>query len=99
MRTIPGTRMLLPEPALAWVFLVVGVLLLAIGTAAAVRVLAHMWGGTRSLIDVLIALNRPLSGYFLHDYDEPDKVLMGVLLVGRVPGVILTLWGLAGLIW
>jgi len=99
MRHIPNTRLYLPEPALAWVIIVVGVILIAVGTAAAVRVRAHMWGETRSILGALISFNRDTLHYWFHDYDEADKWLLGLAMIIRFPVAFAILWAIAGLAW
>lgn len=99
MRHIPNTRLYLPDPPLAWLILVVGVLLIAVGTAAAVRVRAHMWGETRNILGAFISFNRDTLHYWLHDYDEPDKWLVGLAMILRFPVAFAILWAIIGLAW
>lgn len=99
MRHIPNTRLYLPEPALAWVLIILGVLLIALGTLAAMRVRAHMWGETRGMFQALINFNRETFHYWMHEYDEADKWLLGLAMGIRFPAAIGILWAIAGLAW
>lgn len=97
-RKIPNSRLTLPEPAMAWILIVVGVVLIAIGTMCMMRVRAHMWGETRTLFEAFFNQSRETLGYLIHDYDEPDKPLIFLALIGRFLGGIGVVWGMIGLL-
>lgn len=84
---------------MAWVFIVLGVVLVAIGTAGMMRVRRHMWSESRTLLEAIFTSSRETLSYLLHDYDEPDKPLIFLGLVGRIIGGILVIWSLIALIW
>lgn len=97
-RSIPGTRLVVPTTPVAWAFIVVGLILIAVGTVGMMRVRRHMWDETRSTLEAIFNASRETLGYLLHDYDEPDKPLIILGLVGRVIGGILIVWSLIALI-
>lgn len=106
VRKIGSSRLVLPEAPLAWVLVVVGVLLVALGTAGALRIRRRMWeeanqsdsvGGL--LVGQVLLRGRETFSYLLHDYDGEDRPLIFLGLFGRVVGGLAILWGLAGLIW
>lgn len=106
LRKVGSSRLVLPEPALAWILVAFGVLLVAIGTAGALRVRRRMWQDASDsdtlpgqVVGHLLMRGRGTLAYLLHEYDEPDKGLILLGLVGRVIGGLAILWGLAGLIW
>ena len=98
-RKIPNSRLTLPEPMMAWVLIIVGVVLIALGTLCAMRIRSHMWGETTSLLQAFFNHSRETIGYLIHDYDQPDKPLMFLGLFGRVVGGLGVVWGMIGLIW
>lgn len=99
LRKIGSSRLVLPEPPLAWILLVVGVLLVAIGTAGVLRVRRRMGEEADGLLGHLLVRGRGTLSYLLHDYDGEDRGLILLGLLGRVIGGIAIVWGLAGLIW
>ncbi|HRF59753.1 MAG TPA: hypothetical protein PLH94_07560 [Fimbriimonadaceae bacterium] len=98
-RTIPGSRLLVPTVPVAWALIVLGVVLIAVGTAGMIRVRSHMWGETRSMFEAMFNSTKGTLSYLLHEYDEPDKPLILLGLVGRFLGGVLVLWSLIALIW
>lgn len=58
-----------------------------------------MVAGEQGFVESMLNRGVPTLGYLLNDYDEPDKWLIVLGLVGRVLGGLLFLWGLAGLAW
>ena len=84
---------------MAWIMIVSGLVLIALGTLAALKVRAHMWGDTRTAWQLLVNFDRPTFSHWIHEYDQPDKWLLGLGLFLRFPAAIVVLWGLAGLVW
>ncbi|MCW5941377.1 MAG: hypothetical protein KIS66_04045 [Fimbriimonadaceae bacterium] len=98
MRTVPGTRLVLPEPLIAWVLVVVGAVGLVVGTLCAMRVRRSV-NAEGGWIESLFRSGSSTLGILLHDYDEPDKALMAAGLILRpVLGAVM-LWGIAGVAW
>ncbi|HRI44420.1 MAG TPA: hypothetical protein PLL78_07650 [Fimbriimonadaceae bacterium] len=99
VRKIGSSRLVLPEPPLAWILLVVGVLLVAIGTAGVLRVRRRMGEEAEGMLGHLLMRGRGTLSYLIHDYDGQDRGIIFLGLFGRVIGGIVIVWGLAGLIW
>lgn len=97
LHTIPGTRLTVPSPVLAYVLLALGLLLMVVGTLAALKVRRHMMAGAASWLDWFMMRERETLGYLLHDYDESDKPLILMGLAGRFFGGLLALWAAIGL--
>lgn len=97
LRQVSGSRLYLPEPAFAWFLIILGVLVIAFGTLAAIKVRSRMWSETGSLLQSLLNVNRDTWNYLLHDYEEPDKWLIALIMALRFPAAIGILWGGAGL--
>ncbi len=90
-RYIAGSRLALPEPPLAWALLFLGATLIVCGTLCAMRVRRHMnmgdgWGSR------LLNAERSTLGYLIHEYDEPDRLLLFAGLLGRVIGGVALIW-------
>lgn len=95
--TIPGTRLTVPTPGLAYVLLALGAILIVLGTAGAMKVRRHMMDSASGFFELLLMRGRETFSYLLHDYDEPDKRLILLGLVGRVLGGLMIVWAAIGL--
>lgn len=89
--------MFLPEPVLAWLFVVLGLGGIVFGTVCAMKVRRSMNAEAGWM--ALLRREGSTLGLLLHEYDEGDKALMVAGLVLRpVLGALLA-WGVVGLVW
>ncbi|HRK20897.1 MAG TPA: hypothetical protein PLX06_03780 [Fimbriimonadaceae bacterium] len=95
--TIPGSRLTVPTPGFAWVLIILGAILIVIGTAGAMKVRRHMMDEAGNFFELVLMRSRETFSYLLHDYDEPDKFLILLGFVGRIVGGLLILWAGIGL--
>lgn len=86
-------------PALAWILIVVGVLLVIFGTLCAMKVRRTVLDDSESPLDWLAKTGFQTISMLLYEYDEPDKPLMLLGFLGRVLGMVGLLWGVLGLVW
>jgi hypothetical protein len=97
MYSLPGTRITLPQMPLAVLCILVGVVLITLGVLCTRKIRAHMWATQTEPVEMAFNLIRKTQPYLIHEYDEPDKWLMMLGYVGRYPGGLLLLWGIAGI--
>lgn len=90
-RTVAGTRLIIPEPALAWLLLALGLALIVWGTLCAMKIRRAMNDET-GLLGPLINEGRSNLGYLLNDYDGGDKPLLLFGLVARLIGGVWVVW-------
>jgi len=91
IRYIPGSRLALPEPLLAWPLLILGAALIVCGTLCAMKVRRHMHAGD-GWGERLLKTEGGILGYLIHEYDEPDRPFLLAGLLGRVIGGVALIW-------
>lgn len=96
LHQVQGARLWVPDPALAWVTLLVGSGLIIIGALCALKVRRSRLESGIDGIQPFIGWGRENLSYLIHDYDGSDKFLLLLGMGGRMVGVLAILWAAAG---
>lgn len=82
---------------LAWPLIIVGAVLIVLGTACMMKVRRQMLAEQGTVLGLFVSSLRETSNYLLHDYDQPDRPLMLLAWVGRFFGGVAVVAG--GILW
>lgn len=97
MYSLPGTRIVLPLMPLAVLCILLGAALIVVGVLCTRKIRAHMWATQTEPAEMAFNFFRKTQPYLIHEYHEDDRYLMMLGYVGRYPGGLMLLWGIAGI--